>query len=105
MTLPVEIYIDPSCPWAWITHSWLVEVHPARELDVRWQPYCLEIRDDYDVSPTISADRREMVLAAHLQSHRMLRVIEAARAASGDEVVEPLYAAWGKRFFGTGRPG
>jgi 2-hydroxychromene-2-carboxylate isomerase len=102
MALPVEIYVDPSCPWAWITHQWLAEVAPARRLDVQWQPYCLEIRDDFDVAPTVAPERRDMVIAAHELSHRMLRIIEAARAAHGDEVVEPLYAAWGKRFFGAG---
>ena len=101
MTLPVEIYIDPSCPWAWITHAWLGEVAPARDLDVRWRPYCLEIRDEYDVAPTVPLERRDLVLTAHVLSHRMLRVIEAARAERGDEVVEVLYAAWGKRFFGS----
>jgi 2-hydroxychromene-2-carboxylate isomerase len=102
MPLPVEIYIDPSCPWAWITHAWLLEVAPARDLEVHWRPYCLEIRDDYDVAPTIPAERRDVVLAAHQLSHRMLRVIEAARTTHGDSVVEPLYRAWGKRFFGGG---
>ena len=53
------------------------------KLDVRWRPYCLEIRDDYDVAPAVSADRRDLVLAAHLQSHHMLRVIEAARCWVG----------------------
>jgi len=101
MTLPVEIYIDPSCPWAWITHAWLTEVAPARDLEVQWRPYCLEIRDDYDVAPTVSPDRREMVISAHAVSHRMLRVIEAARAAHGDDVVDALYSAWGPRFFGS----
>jgi 2-hydroxychromene-2-carboxylate isomerase len=100
MTLPVEIYIDPSCPWAWITHAWLTEVAPARDLEVRWRPFCLEIRDDYDVAPTVPPERRDAVIAAHELSHRMLRVIEAARAASGDGAVEPMYAAWGPRFFG-----
>jgi len=105
MTLPVEIYIDPSCPWAWITHAWLVEVAPARGLDVRWRPYCLEIRDEYDVAATIPPERRDVVLAAHELSHRMLRVMERARADRGDEVVESLYAAWGTRFFGVGDRG
>ncbi len=99
MTLPVEIYVDPSCPWAWITHAWLAEVAGSRDLDVHLRPYCLEIRDDYDVAPTVAPDRREQVLAAHQLSHRMLRVMEAARAEHGDGVVDALYASWGPRFF------
>jgi len=100
MTVEVEIYIDPSCPWAWITHAWLQEVAPPRGLEVRWRPFCLEIRDDYGVAPTVPPERRDAVIAAHELSHRMLRVMEAARAAGGDDVVEPMYAAWGPRFFG-----
>jgi predicted DsbA family dithiol-disulfide isomerase len=102
MTIPVEIYVDPSCPWAWITHAWLVDIAGARDLDVRLRPYCLEIRDDYDVAATVSPDRRAQVLAAHQLSHRMLRVMEAVRAEHGDDSVDALYASWGPRFFGRG---
>jgi hypothetical protein len=103
VTVPVEIYIDPSCPWACITHAWLVEVAPQRGLEVVWRPFCLEIRDEYDVAPTVPSDRRDAVIAAHALSHRLLRVIEAARASRGDLVVAPLYSEWSTRFFGGGR--
>src|SRR5580700_8657386 len=49
----VEVFIDPSCPWAWVTSRWLREVAPARDLTVYWRSYCLEIRDDYGVSPAV----------------------------------------------------
>ena len=95
----VELYVDPSCPWAWITSRWLVEVAPQRELRVTWPSYCLEIRDDYGVAPQIPEEQRERVIAAHALSHRMLRVFEAARARSGEEAVGVLYTEWGRRFF------
>ena len=28
----VEVFIDPSCPWAWVTSRWLDEVAPQRDL-------------------------------------------------------------------------
>lgn len=96
---PVEVFVDPSCPWAWITSLWVKEVAPQRDLAVTWRSYCLEIRDDYGVAPTIPEERREAVIAAHALSHRMLRIIEAARAESGEVVVEALIDAWGRRFF------
>ena len=96
------MYVDPSCPWAWVTYGWIKEVAPRRDLDVAWRPYCLEIRDDYGVAPAVPEHLRERVIAAHALSHRMLRVIEAARAASGDSVVEGLYLEWGRRFFAAG---
>src|SRR6476659_3346923 len=102
--LDVEIYHDPSCPWAWLTSRWLKEVAPRRDLAVTFRSYCLEIRDDYDAAPTVSADRRDMVIAAHAVSHRMLRIIEAARVDHGDDVFDALLSAWGPRFFRTERP-
>jgi hypothetical protein len=95
----VEMYVDPSCPWAWLTSRWLTEVAPHRDLELTWPSYCLEIRDDYDVAPTISGDARASALASHALSHRMLRIFEAVRARHGEPAVDALYLQWGKRFF------
>jgi len=77
-------------------------VAPQRELAVTWQSYCLEIRDDYGVAPTMPERFRESAIAAHALAHRMLRVFEAARARAGEEAVDTLYTAWGQRFFVAG---
>jgi 2-hydroxychromene-2-carboxylate isomerase len=101
----VEVFVDPSCPWAWITTRWVEEVAPQRGLQLTWRSFCLEIRDDYGVAPTIPEERREMVIAAHALSHRMLRIFEAARASSGEDAVDALYRQWGREFFVKERPG
>jgi hypothetical protein len=98
----VEFFVDPSCPWAWITARWIKEVAAQRDLAVTWQSYCLEIRDDYGVAPTMPEEFREAALAAHVLSHRMLRVFEAARARAGEDAVDALYTEWGRRFFVRG---
>jgi hypothetical protein len=95
----VEVFVDPSCPWAWITSRWLAEVAPSRDLSLTWRSYCLEIRDDYGVAPTMPEEYRERALAGHALSHRMLRLFEAARAESGEGAVDALYTEWGRRFF------
>ena len=95
----VEMYVDPSCPWAWITGRWLKEVAPERDLALTWPSYCLEIRDDYGVAPTVPEHMREAALRGHALSHRILRIFEAARAASGEDAVDALYTEWGRRFF------
>lgn len=99
----VEVFVDPSCPWAWITSRWVGEVAPQRGLAVTWRSYCLEIRDDYGVAPTVPPERRDAVIAAHAVSHRLLRVFEAARAQAGEPAVDALYTAWGQRAF-AGEP-
>jgi hypothetical protein len=101
----VEMYVDPSCPWAWITSRWLVEVAAARDLSLTWRSYCLEIRDDYGVAPTMPEAYRARALAGHALSHRMLRVFEAARADAGESAVDALYTEWGRRYFGARRGG
>jgi len=103
MTL-VEFYVDPACPWAWITSRWVKDVAPQRDLDVVWRPYCLEIRDDYDVAPTVAPENRDIVIKAHAISHRMLRIFEAVRAGIGEDAVDKLYAEWGRRYFTRDSP-
>jgi hypothetical protein len=95
----VEVFVDPSCPWAWITARWIKEITPHRDLAVTWRSYCLEIRDDYGVAPTVPENFRAAALAGHALSHRMLRIFEAARARAGEEAVDALYTEWGRRFF------
>jgi len=95
----VEVFVDPSCPWAWLTSRWLKEVAPQRGLSLIWRSYCLEIRDDYGVAPTVPEHLREAALRGHAVSHRMLRVFESARVNAGEEAVDSLYTEWGKRFF------
>src|SRR6202035_5497795 len=98
----VEVFVDPSCPWAWITSLWVKEVAPQRDLDVTWRSYCLEIRDDYGVAPTVPEHLREAAISGHAISHRMLRIFEAARAEAGEDAVDRLYGEWGPRFFSPG---
>ena len=100
----VEVFIDPSCPWAWITSRWVLEVAPRRDLAVYWRSYCLEIRDDYGVAPGIPEKFRQQAIDSHAVSHRMLRILEAARAEAGEVAVDRLYAEWGRRFFLPNRP-
>jgi len=95
----VEMFVDPSCPWAWITGRWLKEVAPQRGLSLLWRSYCLEIRDNYGLAPTVPEHLRQVALRGHAASHRMLRIFESARATAGEGAVDSLYAEWGNRFF------
>lgn len=100
----VEVFVDPSCPWAWITSRWVREVAPARNLTVFWRSYCLEIRDDYGVAATVPEEFRQQALEGHAISHRLLRVFEAARAEAGEDAVDRLYSEWGRSYFVRKRP-
>lgn len=100
----VEVFIDPRCPWAWVTSRWMRKVAPARNLTVYWRSYCLELRDDYGVAPTVPEEFRRQALEGHAISHRMLRIFEAARAEAGEDAVDRLYSEWGRSYFILKRP-
>ena len=111
MTDPVRvsIYIDPSCPWTWITAAWLREVAPQRGLMLRWRSLSLMQRDGTELPPTVPEEIRALASAARIQSHRLLRVFEALRAQSREDDIGGLYQRFGERLFGaparSGPPG
>jgi hypothetical protein len=91
----VDFYFDVACPWTWMTSRWMVDVAPQRDLDVTWRTYSLKIRNE-------GGDTPPQYAATMAAQFRGLRVIEAARAAYGDDVVGPLYTQIGARIHHDG---
>lgn len=85
-----DFWFDPVCPWTWLTSRWMLEVTKVREVTVRWHLFSLvQLNEGRDVS----ADYRKLLATAY----GPIRVIAAARAHSGDDIVLPLYTAMGTR--------
>ena len=70
----VEVFVDPSCPWPWVTAGWVLEAAPQRDL-AAYRPYCLQIRDDYGVAATVPEQDRQAAVEGHALSHSMLRYL------------------------------
>lgn len=86
----VRMWFDPICPWAWQTSRWLGQVAEARGLDVEWRVLSLAILNEgRDLDPGYASRMP--------RSLRLTRLVTAARATGGDEVVKPLYDALGSR--------
>lgn len=86
-----DFWFDPICPWAWIASRWILEVEKVRAVDVKWQVMSLAyLNADKDIPD----DYRKLLATAW----GPVRIVEAARAAHGDDVVLPLYTALGTRF-------
>ena len=93
--MKVRFYFDPLCPWCWITSHWLHdEVAPNRDIEVDWRPISLAVRNEgKDLDEGYAK-----YLPAMERSFRLLRIVEAVRAAGRQDQVHDLYVEFGRHF-------
>ncbi|GAA2269320.1 DsbA family protein [Nonomuraea roseoviolacea subsp. roseoviolacea] len=93
---PVDLWFDPSCPFAWATSRWLIEVENVRSIEPRWRLMSLKLlNQDKDV-PQDYKDRSVRAMG-------LVRVIAAAQQKYGDHVTGTLYTEMGTRLHNEGR--
>jgi predicted DsbA family dithiol-disulfide isomerase len=93
----LTLYIDPACPWAWLTSRWLVEVETVRPVRVTTRLFVLaEINRD--------SERDERHLRFHRASETAMRVMVAARRAGGDAALARVYTELGEAHHERGEP-
>ena len=90
MAQHVDIWVDPLCPWAWVTSRWLLNAARVRDLDVHFHVMSLAVLNEKNET---SDAYREWLRTAW----GPVRVLIAAQQRAGDEVVEALYSAMGTR--------
>ncbi len=87
MTDHVDLWVDPACPWAWITSRWLLEARQVRDFTLDFHVMSLAVLNEGQEK---YAEFRERLIGP-------VRVLIAAEQRHGNEVVEPLYSAMGTR--------
>jgi DSBA-like thioredoxin domain len=90
MTEHVDLWVDPLCPWAWITSRWLLEAGQVRNFDIDFHVMSLAVLND---GRDVSEEYKDLLNKAW----GPVRVLIAAQERYGNEVVEPLYSAMGTR--------
>lgn len=93
MTVNIEFYFDPSCPWCWVTSRWLTEVSEHRDINIEWLPFSLAIKNN-----ELDGDDVTGHLDTHSIAHRVLRLIEAIHETEGIDR-GTLYTEFGKSYF------
>ncbi len=87
----VDLWVDPACPWAWMTSRWLLEAGRVRDFDVEFHVMSLAVLNE---GRELSPGYRELMDKAW----GPVRVLIAAEERHGNKVIEPLYSAMGTRY-------
>ena len=89
MSTPVRFWLDPICPWCWVTSLWIREVAAERDLDIQWESISLLLKNN----PAEDSQNYPPVK----WSYDLLRVLESVRASDGNAAVGALYLEYGRR--------
>jgi hypothetical protein len=92
----IDFFLDPMCPFCWITSKWVRMVRESRDLDVTWRFISLRMlnEDNYDNLP-------EGYREGHKRGLEYLRVAAAVREAAGNQAVSTFYEALGNAIWET----
>jgi len=91
----VEVYVDFTCPWAWITSRWALEVAQQRPIDLTFRLMSLYLLNQ---GRDVPAGYRE-----RLDKGRGLgRIAAAVQTEYGPEKLSDFYTACGTRIHNQG---
>lgn len=91
----VDVYVDPLCPFAWITSRWALEVAAQRPVDLTFRLMSLYLLNS---GRDIPADYRERIES----SRGIGRVAAAVQTDHGPEAFARFYTAAGTRIHAQG---
>lgn len=83
----VRIWVDPACPWAWQTATWLMDLRDQGVLKIEWRIFSLEINSSEPGLPFWEA--------AKLNGEAHIALAQAG-SEGGDAGFERYYAALGR---------
>ena len=97
MTINVDFWFDPLCPWAWMTSRWMLEVEQVRDVHTTFHIFSLAIlNEDKDVPE----EYRAGIDAGRPATHAAIGVLDQY----GQEGLRAYYTALGTAYHPQGQP-
>src|SRR5690349_8377702 len=96
----VQFWFDPLCPWAWITSRWMLEVEKVRPVRTEWRIMSLAYLNLVQHEGKGLTDE---YLERMSKAWGPIRVVAAAAADRGPDILGPIYTAIGTRYHVQGR--
>ncbi|MDQ3592359.1 MAG: DsbA family protein [Actinomycetota bacterium] len=94
----IAFYVDPVCPFCWLTSKWVRMVAAQRDYQVDWRFISLRLLNAHiDYGEHFPPEYE----AGHTAGLRLLRVLARTRAEHGSEVIGPLYEVLGTAIHDT----
>ena len=87
----VELFVDPVCPFAWMTSRWLLEAAKVREVEPTYSVMSLSVLNE---GRDLDSGYRAMLD----DSWGPARLAIAITRAEGNEAFARWYTAWGERY-------
>jgi Mycothiol-dependent nitroreductase Rv2466c len=84
----IEVWVDSSCPWAWQTARWMIDLRDQGIVQIEWHLFSLEVNASEPDSDFWAENRR------HGEAHTALML---AMREGGPTAFERLYLAIGHR--------
>lgn len=97
MTQEINIWVDPLCPYAWMTSQWMLQVEKVRDIAARFNLMSLTVLNEDRTD--LDEDYAERIR----RGMGPVRVAKAVEQAHGKDGLRKIYLELGKRRHNEGR--